>query len=92
MRSLKYFLLTMFLVLALVACGGNTANNTTNTADDTVDNTANNTTDNTTENTTGEETTDDTAMNQVEVFSWWTGGGEAAGLEAMIEVFKAENP
>ncbi|MCZ7665965.1 MAG: hypothetical protein M5U34_01345 [Chloroflexi bacterium] len=23
----------------------------------------------------------------VEVFSWWTGGGEAAGLEAMIKVF-----
>jgi glucose/mannose transport system substrate-binding protein len=23
----------------------------------------------------------------VEVFSWWTGGGEAAGLDAMIEVF-----
>jgi glucose/mannose transport system substrate-binding protein len=30
--------------------------------------------------------------NQVEVFSWWTGGGEAAGLEAMIKVFSAENP
>lgn len=30
--------------------------------------------------------------NQVEVFSWWTGGGEAAGLEAMIKVFKAQNP
>lgn len=29
---------------------------------------------------------------QVEVFSWWTGGGEAAGLEAMIEVFKAQYP
>jgi glucose/mannose transport system substrate-binding protein len=29
---------------------------------------------------------------QVEVFSWWTGGGEAAGLDAMIEVFKAEYP
>jgi glucose/mannose transport system substrate-binding protein len=29
---------------------------------------------------------------EVEVFSWWTGGGEAAGLEAMIEVFKAEYP
>jgi len=29
---------------------------------------------------------------QVEVFSWWTGGGEAAGLEAMIEVFGAEYP
>jgi glucose/mannose transport system substrate-binding protein len=29
---------------------------------------------------------------QVEVFSWWTGGGEAAGLDAMIKVFQAANP
>ena len=29
---------------------------------------------------------------QVEVFSWWTGGGEAAGLDAMIGVFNAEYP
>lgn len=29
---------------------------------------------------------------QVEVFSWWTGGGEAAGLEAMIKVFQADYP
>ncbi len=29
---------------------------------------------------------------KVEVFSWWTGGGEAAGLDAMIKVFKAQNP
>jgi len=29
---------------------------------------------------------------QVEVFSWWTGGGEAAGLEAMIKVFNAQYP
>ncbi|GAB4577685.1 MAG: hypothetical protein Fur0022_04160 [Anaerolineales bacterium] len=28
----------------------------------------------------------------VEVFSWWTGGGEAAGLEAMIKVFAAQYP
>lgn len=28
----------------------------------------------------------------VEVFSWWTAGGEAEGLEAMIEVFDAEYP
>jgi glucose/mannose transport system substrate-binding protein len=28
----------------------------------------------------------------VEVFSWWTGGGEAAGLEAMIKIFDAEYP
>jgi len=27
---------------------------------------------------------------KVEVFSWWTGGGEAAGLEAMIKVFNAK--
>lgn len=32
------------------------------------------------------------ASNQVEVFSWWTGGGEAAGLEAMMGVFKTANP
>lgn len=29
---------------------------------------------------------------EVEVFSWWTGGGEAAGLEAMMAVFDAEYP
>ncbi|MHB8135774.1 MAG: extracellular solute-binding protein, partial [Anaerolineaceae bacterium] len=29
---------------------------------------------------------------QVEVFSWWTGGGEAAGLEAMIKVFAKKYP
>ncbi|MCJ7513116.1 MAG: extracellular solute-binding protein [Anaerolineales bacterium] len=29
---------------------------------------------------------------QVEVFSWWTGGGEAAGLDAMIKIFAAEYP
>jgi len=29
---------------------------------------------------------------QVEVFSWWTGGGEAAGLDAMIEVFSEKYP
>lgn len=33
-----------------------------------------------------------TGANQVEVFSWWTGGGEAAGLEAMIKVFNEKYP
>jgi glucose/mannose transport system substrate-binding protein len=33
-----------------------------------------------------------TGGKQVEVFSWWTGGGEAAGLDAMIKVFKENNP
>jgi glucose/mannose transport system substrate-binding protein len=29
---------------------------------------------------------------EVEVFSWWTGGGEARGLEAMIADFKTKYP
>ncbi len=29
---------------------------------------------------------------QVEIFSWWTGGGEAAGLEAMLKTFASEYP
>ncbi len=29
---------------------------------------------------------------QAEIFSWWTGGGEAAGLEAMLGVFATEYP
>ncbi|PWI13010.1 ABC transporter substrate-binding protein [Streptomyces sp. Act143] len=28
----------------------------------------------------------------VEVFSWWTGGGEAAGLKAMVADFEKRNP
>lgn len=45
----------------------------------------------------GEESGDTTepgedVTGEVEVFSWWTGGGEAAGLEAMIEVFGQTDP
>jgi len=32
------------------------------------------------------------ATGEVEVFSWWTAGGEADGLAAMIEVFNEEYP
>jgi glucose/mannose transport system substrate-binding protein len=32
------------------------------------------------------------AADEVEVFSWWTGGGEAAGLEAMIKIFNEQYP
>lgn len=31
-------------------------------------------------------------VSQVEVFSWWTGGGEQAGLNAMIAVFQQKHP
>ncbi|NUO97384.1 MAG: carbohydrate ABC transporter substrate-binding protein, partial [Nonomuraea sp.] len=29
---------------------------------------------------------------QVEVFSWWTGPGEADGLQAMKKIFEDKNP
>jgi len=32
------------------------------------------------------------ATGEVEVFSWWTAGGEADGLAAMVEVFNEEYP
>ncbi|MCC6905779.1 MAG: extracellular solute-binding protein, partial [Anaerolineae bacterium] len=35
---------------------------------------------------------EEAAATEVEVFSWWTGGGEAAGLEAMIGVFGEQYP
>ena len=34
----------------------------------------------------------ETSAGSVEVFSWWTGGGEAAGLDAMIGVFATTDP
>jgi glucose/mannose transport system substrate-binding protein len=33
-----------------------------------------------------------TASNKVEVFSWWTGPGEADGLKAMRQIFAKESP
>ena len=36
--------------------------------------------------------TSETATGTVEVFSWWTGGCEEAGLNALVEVFNAEYP
>ena len=32
------------------------------------------------------------ASGEVEIFSWWVGGGEAAGLTAMTEVFAEQYP
>ena len=33
-----------------------------------------------------------TAGGQLEIFSWWTNGGEADGLNAMFEIYKQQNP
>jgi glucose/mannose transport system substrate-binding protein len=32
------------------------------------------------------------AENKLEVFSWWTSGGESAALEALLTVYKKQNP
>jgi glucose/mannose transport system substrate-binding protein len=32
------------------------------------------------------------ATGELEFFSWWTAGGEAAGLNAMYEIYTAQNP
>ena len=32
------------------------------------------------------------ASSELEVFSWWTGGGEAAGLNKVIAIWKKQNP
>jgi glucose/mannose transport system substrate-binding protein len=42
--------------------------------------------------TTEAPMSEDTVSGEVEVFSWWTGGGEAAGLDAMIKVFGEKYP
>src|SRR6266540_1315219 len=33
-----------------------------------------------------------TGGNKLEIFSWWTNGGEANGLAAMFEIYKKANP
>lgn len=40
----------------------------------------------------GKNTGGQTAKKQVEVFSWWTGLGEADGLKAMRQIFEKQNP
>lgn len=44
------------------------------------------------ETTEAPATTAAPATAEVEVFSWWTGGGEAAGLDAMIAYFATTDP
>lgn len=45
---------------------------------------------------TADDSSDDAAAAEpttsVEVFSWWTGGGEAAGLDEMIKLFATTDP
>ena len=84
---------TIFAIFALllVACGGGNTNTNTETQATAETDTTDTTTDTT--EPTAEPPADETmAGSEVEVFSWWTGGGEAAGLEAMIGVFNEQYP
>lgn len=86
MRNRVLRLLSLLAVLALVASACGSSNETSD----------NEASDGATEASGDESAGDaDSEMAEgdgVEVFSWWTGGGEAAGLEAMIEVFAGTNP
>ncbi|MCI0397230.1 MAG: ABC transporter substrate-binding protein [Chloroflexi bacterium] len=89
MRNKTTLILLLILGLLLVACGGGAepaANDNAN------ENEAPQATESAEEPTAEPEEGGEGAANEVEVFSWWTGGGEAAGLEAMIAVFKEQNP
>lgn len=77
MRSLKMIMIMAVVTLLLVACNGTPAAEPTAGSQPVV------------AEPTG---TAPMAQDEVEVFSWWTGGGEAAGLDAMIEVFQHHYP
>lgn len=87
-RKLTPIILLLLLAMLLAACGGSAEEPEAAETDsgDTAAETG------TEEEVMEEETADEEMAQAVEVFSWWTGGGEAAGLEAMIAVFAEKYP
>ena len=92
------FTLTVLMLLFamfLVACGGgdDTTTDDTSTSDDSsTTETTDSGSDSSAETDAGDEEMAEGGTEAVEVFSWWTGGGEAAGFEAMIEIYKEMYP
>lgn len=83
-KRFTYFLMMGLLALSLAACGGSAEPQPTAEPD------APAATSEPMDEPMDEPT--ETEAGSVEVFSWWTGGGEAAGLEAMIGVFGETYP
>ncbi len=78
-KTLRIFGLVLVLALVAAACSSSSEETTTTAAGGTDESTT--------------TTAAPAAMtDEVEVFSWWTGGGEAAGLDAMIVVFNKMYP
>lgn len=83
----KPFMLLLSIVLlmsVLSACSGGN-NGTQNASGDDTASSGNNA-------DQGEATEKKTGKNSLEIFSWWTGAGEEAGLLALIEQFKKDHP
>ena len=97
-RKFTPFILLLLFAMLLAACGG-TADEPEASDTDSADTAADTSADDEAmdeeamdEEAMDEEMSDEAMADTVEVFSWWTGGGEAAGLEAMIEVFAEKYP
>jgi glucose/mannose transport system substrate-binding protein len=85
-KSLRLFALVMVLALTAAACSSDDSTETTVASGSTETTVASGATDTTVASA-------DTAISgEVSVFSWWTGGGEAAGLDAMIGIFAQAYP
>ena len=76
-KTLRFAAVLLALALVAAACGGDDEGSDTTAAPGDGGTTT---------------TVDGAMMDQVEVFSWWTGGGEAAGLEEMIKIFGTTDP
>jgi len=93
-KTLKLLGLLLVVAMLAAACSSSSEDTTTTAAgasEETTTTVAGGSEETTTTVAGGSEETTTTAApsgeTEVEVFSWWTGGGEAAGLDAMIEVF-----
>ena len=83
LKKTTLFVFLFLLMFVMAACGGATEEPAAPAAEEPTA---------AVEAPVAEEAMEGNMASEVEVFSWWTGGGEAAGLEAMIKVFNEKYP